>query len=106
VVAYWRDHYDLAHLTGAALGTKWRVAEGPIHLFVGTADTFYLKGAARLFEARLQKLGADPYFTSIPDRTHLDLYKVGDDRMGLMWQLLSEMYAVARPGVNWKALGN
>ncbi|MDQ1693577.1 MAG: hypothetical protein QOH85_1112 [Acidobacteriaceae bacterium] len=104
VVAYWRDHYDLAHLTEEHWAQNGELLKGRIHLFVGTADTFYLDGAARLFEARLQKLGADPHFTYIPDRTHFDLYKVGDDRLGLMWQILSEMYAVARPGVNWKAL--
>jgi hypothetical protein len=70
---------------------------------VGTADTFYLDSSAHLFEARLKKLGADPHFTYIPDRTHFDLYKSGDDRMGLMWQIMSEMYAVARPGVDWKS---
>ncbi|MCU1313263.1 MAG: putative esterase [Acidobacteriaceae bacterium] len=103
VVAYWRDHYDLAHLTEEHWARNGELLKGRIHLFVGTADTFYLDGAARLFEARLRKLGADPHFAYIPERTHFDLYKVGDDRMGLMWQILSEMYAEARPGVNWKA---
>ena len=103
VVAYWRDHYDLAHLTEEHWAANGPVLKGRIHLFVGTADTFYLDGPAHLFEARLKKLGADPHFTYIPDRTHFDLYKIGDDRMGLMWQIMSEMYAVARPGVDWKA---
>jgi enterochelin esterase-like enzyme len=102
VVAYWRDHYDLAHLTEEHWAANGPVLKGRIHLFVGTADTFYLDGPAHLFEAQLKKLGADPHFTYIPDRTHFDLYKIGDDRMGLMWQIMSEMYAVARPGVDWK----
>jgi enterochelin esterase-like enzyme len=103
VVAYWRDHYDLAHLTEEHWAANGPVLKGRIHLFVGMADTFYLDGPAHLFEARLKALGADPHFTYIPDRTHFDLYKIGDDRMGLMWQIMSEMYAVARPGVDWKA---
>jgi enterochelin esterase-like enzyme len=102
VVDYWRDHYDLAHLTEEHWAKNGDLLKGRIHLFVGTADTFYLDNSARLFEARLNKLGADPHFTYIPDRTHFDLYNVGDDRMGLMWQIMSEMYAVARPGVDWK----
>ncbi|HEX6495339.1 MAG TPA: alpha/beta hydrolase-fold protein [Acidobacteriaceae bacterium] len=102
VVAYWHDHYDLAHLTEEHWAQNGDLLKGRIHLFVGTADTFYLDGSAHLFEARLKKLGADPHFTYIPGRTHMDLYKVGDDRMGLMWQIMSEMYAVARPGVDWK----
>jgi enterochelin esterase-like enzyme len=103
VVAYWRDHYDLAYLTEEHWAKNGALLKGRIHLFVGTADTFYLDGSARLFEERLKKLGADPHFTYIPDRTHFDLYNVGDERMGLMWQIMSEMYAVARPGVEWKA---
>jgi S-formylglutathione hydrolase FrmB len=102
VASYWQDHYDLAHLVEANWAKNGGLLKGRVHLFVGTADTFYLDGPAHLFEARLKKLGADPHFTYIPDRTHFDLYKVGDDRMGLMWQIMSEMYAVARPGVDWK----
>jgi hypothetical protein len=102
VVAYWHDHYDLAHLTEEHWARNGNLLKGRIHLFVGTADTFYLDGSAHLFEARLNRLGAASHFTYIPDRTHFDLYKIGDDRMGLMWQIMSEMYAVARPGVDWK----
>jgi enterochelin esterase-like enzyme len=105
VVAYWRDHYDLAHLTEEHWAKNGDLLKGRIHLFVGTADTFYLDGSAHLFEARLKTLGADPHFTYIPDRTHFDLYKVGDDRMGLMWQIMSEMYAVARPGAKVSGAG-
>ncbi len=103
VVAYWHDHYDLAHVTEENWAERGALLKGRIHLYVGTADTFYLDGSAHLFEARLKKLGADPQFTYIPGRTHMDLYKIGDAPMGLMWQIMSEMYAVARPGVDWKA---
>lgn len=103
VVAYWRDHYDLANLVEKNWAKNGPMLKGRIHLYVGTADTFYLDNAAHLFEARLKKLGADPHFTYIPDRTHFDLYKIGDDRMGLMWEIMSQMYAVARPGVKWTA---
>lgn len=102
VVAYWHDHYDLAYLAEAHWAENGALLKGRIHLFVGTADTFYLDGSARLFEARLKKLSADPHFTYIPGRTHFDLYKIGDERMGLMWQIMSEMYSLARPGVDWK----
>ncbi len=106
VVAYWHEHYDLAHLVEtrwAANGSIWR---GRFHLFVGTADTFYLDGAAHKFEAVLNKLDAQPHFAYIPGRTHFDLYKVGEDREGLFDQIGAEMYAVARPGINWKKAGN
>ena len=102
VVNYWRDHYDLAHI----VQTRWQrdgaAWKGRFHLFVGTADTFYLDGAAHKFEAVLNQLGAQPHFTYIPDRTHFDLYKTGEDRTGLFDQIGAEMYAVARPGADWK----
>ena len=97
VVAYWHDHFDLAHIAEATWPERGPLLKGRIHLFVGTADTFYLDGSARLFEARLQALGADPHFTYIPDRTHFDLYKTGDDPYALYDRIAAEMYAVARP---------
>jgi S-formylglutathione hydrolase FrmB len=102
VVAYWHDHYDLAHIVESHWAENGPSLKGRIHLFVGTADTFYLDGAAHKFEARLNTLGADPHFTYIPDRTHFDLYFVDKDRQGLFDQISAEMYAVARPGVDWK----
>jgi S-formylglutathione hydrolase FrmB len=109
VVAYWHDHYDLAHIVESTWSERGRDLRGKIHLIVGTADTFYLDGAAHKFEAVLRRLNADPHFTYVPDRTHFDLYLVHptlsdrqDDRFGLFDQISAEMYAVARPKANWK----
>jgi len=97
VVAYWHDHYDIAY----RLKTHWpqlkKDLDGKIHLYVGTADTFYLDGAAHKLKAVLDGLGAKSSFHFIPDRTHFDLYRIGDDRQGLMKQITWEMYAIARP---------
>lgn len=106
VVTYWRDHYDLAHLVETRWATNGSAWKGRFHLFVGTADTFYLDGAAHKFEAVLNRLEAQPHFTYIPDRTHFDLYKVAEDRSGLFDQIGAEMYAVARPGHAWEEAGN
>jgi hypothetical protein len=46
VVAYWRDHYDIAHLVQLNWPQLKADLDGKIHLYVGTADTFYLDGAA------------------------------------------------------------
>ena len=97
VVAYWRDHYDIAHLVAANWQTIGPDLKGKIHLFVGTADTFYLDGPAHKLQAVLDSLDAGAHFTFIPERTHMDLYKVGEDRNGLYNQIAAEMYAVARP---------
>jgi hypothetical protein len=102
VVAYWHDHYDLAHLAEEHWAERGADLKGRIHLIVGTADTFYLDGAAHKFEAVLSKLGAEPHFTYLPDRTHFDLYFVGKDSGGLFDQIAAEMYAVARPDSHWK----
>jgi S-formylglutathione hydrolase FrmB len=97
VVAYGHDHYDIAHLVAANWKTIGPDLKGKIHLFVGTADTFYLDGPAHKLKAVLDSLNADAHCTFIPDRTHFDLYKVGEDREGLFSQIAGEMYAVARP---------
>ena len=102
VVAYWSEHYDLANIVEKHWNERKNLLKGRIHLLVGTADSFYLEQPAHLFEARLERLGAEPHFTYIPNRTHFDLYMVGDDRMGLFDQIATEMYAVARPGLEWK----
>lgn len=102
VVAFWHDHYDLANVLEMHWAERSADLKGRIHVFVGTADTFYLDGAAHKLDARLQKLDADAHFTFIPDRTHFDLYGVGTDRMGLFDQIAQEMWDVARPGKAWK----
>lgn len=109
VVSYWHDHYDLAHIVQSTWAQRGPELRGKIHVFVGTADTFYLDGAAHKMEAVLKGLDAGAHFTYIPDRTHFDLYTTypagGDpkgDRRGLFTQIGSEMYAVARPKTNWK----
>ncbi len=102
VVTYWHDHYDLAAIVAEHWAERRASLKGRIHLIVGTADTFYLDGAAHKFEAVLNRLGAEAHFTYIPDRTHFDLYVVDQDRLGLFDQIAAEMYAVARPGVDWK----
>ncbi len=103
VVAYWRDHYDLAHIVATEWVRRGPDLKGKIHVFVGTADTFYLDGPAHKFEAVLKSLNAAPHFTYIENRTHFDLYKIGDDRQGLFDTIAAQMYAVGRPGEQWKS---
>lgn len=99
VVRYWKNHYDLA----VDLSRRWSDAgqraalHGKLHVYVGTADTFYLDGAAHLFDTLLQQLNAGTRVEFIPDRTHFDLYRIGQDRRGLEKVIFQQMYAVARP---------
>ncbi len=106
VVSYWREHFDLAHIVTSTWPQRASLLHGKIHVFVGTADTFYLDGAAHKLDAVLQGLNADAQFTYIPNRTHFDLYATHDgaktDPIGLFGQISAEMYSVARPGNQWK----
>ena len=97
VVAYWKDHYDIADLVTRQWPSIGPDLRGKIHIIVGAADTFYLDGAAHKLQTALDALHADAHFTFIPDRSHFDLYKVAEDSHGLLNQIAAEMYAVARP---------
>jgi len=101
VVAYWHDHYDLAHIVETHWKERAADLKGRIHLIVGTADTFYLDGAAHKFDAVLSRLGADAHFTYVPDRTHFDLYRVEKDPQGLLDEIGKQMWETARPGKRW-----
>jgi enterochelin esterase-like enzyme len=102
VIAYWRDHYDLAHIVESTWAERGADLKGRIHLIVGTADTFYLDGSAHKFEAVLNRLGAEPHFTYLADRTHFNLYEQNKDHMALFDQIAAQMWDVARPGVQWQ----
>lgn len=101
VAAYWREHYDIAEM----IRTQWpRLKpdlDGKIHLAVGTADTFYLDGAAHRLKATLDAVGAKADVRFVPDRTHFDLYAEDGDPTALMQRIAREMYAIARPGLTW-----
>ena len=95
VALYWRDHYDIAY----RLQTGWRALksdlDGKIHLIVGTADTFYLDGAAHRLKAVLDGLGARSDIRFLPGKTHMDLYAEGADRLALL-QGLRKVWEGAR----------
>ncbi len=98
VAAYWREHYDIAHIVARDWPALKPDLDGKIHLIVGTADTFYLDGPAHRLQAVLDGLGAKSSFRFVPGRTHFDLYAEGEDKMALLKTIAKEMYAVARPG--------
>ncbi len=98
VVSYWREHYDVAHIVARDWRTLKPTLDGKIHLYVGTADSFYLDGAAHRLKAVFDGLGAHEDFTFVPDKTHFDLFQVGDDRDALLKTIAWDMYAKARPG--------
>ncbi|MES3024661.1 MAG: alpha/beta hydrolase-fold protein [Pseudomonadota bacterium] len=97
VVAYWRENFDIAHHMQRDWPKLKADLDGKIHLIVGTADTFYLDGAARKLQTVMDGLRAKSDFRFLSDKTHFDLHRQGDDRFALWKQISWEMYAVARP---------
>jgi S-formylglutathione hydrolase FrmB len=99
VVAYWRDNYDIAFRVKRDWPTIGKDLDGKIHLIVGTADTFYLDGAAHRLKDTLDALHARSDIRFLEGRTHFDLYVEGGDRNALLKKIAWEMYKVARPDV-------
>ncbi len=61
VAAYWREHYDLRYILErdwAQLGPKLR---GKLHIYVGSADTYFLNDAVYYLEDFLKKTTNPPY---------------------------------------------
>jgi enterochelin esterase-like enzyme len=106
VIAYWREHYDLAQILKSRWAQQGRYLKGKIHVYVGTADTFYLDGAAHKLDALLKELGADADFTFREGRGHFDLYADKEDRFALFDTIAARMYLVAYPHaeVKWKTI--
>jgi S-formylglutathione hydrolase FrmB len=99
LVRWWRDNYDIAYRLEQNWPRLRPLLDGKIHIIIGTADTFYLDGAAHRLDTILRRLGARASITFLPDRTHFDLFQQGSEPFGLMRDIAWAMYAVARPGV-------
>jgi hypothetical protein len=54
VVAYWRDHYDLAAILKRDWSTLGPKLEGKLHFAVGDGDTYFLNNAVHLLEDQLK----------------------------------------------------
>jgi hypothetical protein len=98
VAAYWRDHYDIAERVRRDWKTVGPDLDGKVHLIVGTADTFYLDGAAHLLKKAFDSVGAHEDVTFLPNKTHFDLFERDGDRYALMKDIAWAMYQHARPG--------
>ncbi|HSN85964.1 MAG TPA: hypothetical protein VL025_04360, partial [Thermoanaerobaculia bacterium] len=54
VAAYWRDHYDLAHILERDWKTLGPKLAGKINVYVGDMDNYYLNNSVYLLEAFLE----------------------------------------------------
>jgi len=56
VAAWWREHYDLSHIIERDWASLAAKLQGKIHIYVGSADTYYLNDAVYFAQERLEAL--------------------------------------------------
>jgi hypothetical protein len=56
IADYWREHYDLTHIIQRDWKTLGPDLAGKLHIYVGSADSFYLNDAVYLAQATLESL--------------------------------------------------
>jgi hypothetical protein len=58
---YWRDHYDLSHIIEHDWATLGPKLQGKIHIYVGSADTYFLNDGVYYIQDVLQALKNPEY---------------------------------------------
>ncbi len=61
VAQYWREHYDLSHILERDWSTLGPKLQGKIHIYVGSADTYFLNDAVYYIEDVLKNTRNPPY---------------------------------------------
>ena len=61
VAAYWREHYDLTHIIQRDWDKIGKDLAGKIHIYVGSADTYYLNDAVYFAQSVLEALKNPAY---------------------------------------------
>lgn len=61
VAAYWKEHYDLSAILQRDWPTLGPKLQGKLHVYVGTADTYFLTDAVYYLEDVLKGLKNPPY---------------------------------------------
>lgn len=61
VAAYWREHYDLSYLLRRDWATLGPKLQGKLHIYCGSADTYFLNDAVYLIEDFLKSTTNPPY---------------------------------------------
>ena len=56
VAAYWRDHFDLTHIVARDWVTLGPKLQGKLHIYVGSADTYFLTDAVYVAQDTLESL--------------------------------------------------
>ncbi len=56
IVAYWKEHYDLTHIVARDWATLGPKLAGKLHIYVGSADSYFLTDAVYYAQDTLQSL--------------------------------------------------
>ncbi len=58
IAAYWREHWDLTHIVERDWATLGPKLAGKLHIYVGSADSYFLTNAVYFAQATLENLKA------------------------------------------------
>ena len=61
VAAYWKEHYDLRYILEKNWATLGPKLQGKLHIYCGSADTYFLNDAVYLMEDFLKTTTNPPY---------------------------------------------
>jgi hypothetical protein len=61
IAAFWQEHYDLSHIIARDWKHLGKLLQGKIHIYVGSADTYYLNDAVYFAQATLESLKNPEY---------------------------------------------
>jgi hypothetical protein len=61
VAAYWKEHYDLSAVMQREWATLGPKLQGKLHIYVGSADTYFLNDAVYYLEDFLKSTKNPPY---------------------------------------------
>jgi hypothetical protein len=113
IAAYWREHYDLSHIIARDWASLAPKLQGKIHIYVGSADSYYLTDAVYFAQERLESLkpawegevaygdraehcwNGDPALPNAYSRLHYDFQYLP--------KILDRIAATAPPGADLKS---
>lgn len=92
VAAYWRDHFDLTHIIQRDWATLGPKLAGKIHIYVGSADTYYLNDAVYSAQTVLEGLKNPAYGGQVDYGDRAEHCWNGDHTLGNAWSRLHYDY--------------
>jgi len=113
VATYWREHYDLSHIIERDWASLAPKLQGKIHIYVGSADTFYLNDAVYFAQERLEAL-QPPYQGTVAYGDRAEHCWNGDPKLGNAYSrlhyntqylpvILKRIQETAPPGADLKS---